>query len=513
MKVTCRFIAVVAICSMFPCLSSCSKKSKGAAVLRVSIPAGPVTLDTRIATDLYGITISRLISDGLFKTNDHLEVVLNLAERYEQPTDSSYRFFLRKGVKFHNGMPLTAEDVEYTYRSIIDGKVKSAFKGGFDRVKEIVVESPDTIRIELKEPYAPFLTLLNIGIVPKKVAEEAGDNFSTSPVGTGPYKFVRFVPDSVLELAANENYFGGVPRIPRLVFDVVKDENVRVMKLIKGDTDLVQNAIPPMLLDKVMETPHLQKKEDTGVTITYMGFNLTDPIISNADVRRAIAYAIDRDAIISHRFRGLAVKANSILSPGNWAYDKHLKQYEFDPKKAKGLLDSAGYPDPDGDGPGKRFGLIYKTSNNKERIDIAQMIAHQLEAVGIGVRVEPYEWGKFYDDVKKGNFQMYSLSWSLLTEPDMFYDICHSSQWAPDGVNRNRYKNETVDDLVSEGRVSMDRKRRKEAYAKVQEIVLEELPYIPLWYEKNVVVYRDDLRNVTLRPDGAFYTLIGVEKR
>ena len=209
----------------------------------------------------------------------------------------------------------------------------------------------------------------------------------------------------------------------------------------------------------------------------------------------------------------MAVKANSILAPGNWAYDKNLKEYEYDPVKAKSLLDKAGFKDPDGDGPKNRLEFVYKTSNNKERIDIAQMIAHQLRKVGIGVRVEPYEWGKFYSDVKKGNFQMYSLSWSLLTEPDMFYDVCHSSMWAPQGVNRNRYKNAEVDKLVEEGRVTMDRNKRKDIYAKVQEIVLDELPYVPLWYEKNVVVYRDDLKDVKLRPDASFYTLTEIKKK
>lgn len=506
-----RSVAVLLPVFLVSC-SSC-KKSETQDVLRMAIPASPVTLDTRLATDSYGIMISRLISDGLFRTSDELEPEPLLVERYEQPSDTTYRFFLRKDVKFHDGEPLTAADVEYTYRSIMDGTIKSAFKGAFDRVMEIVVESPDVIRVELKEPYAPFLTLLTIGIVPKKIAEERGDAFGAAPLGSGPYKFVRFVPDSILELEANPAYFAGPPKIPRLTFDIVKDDNVRVLKIIKGDVDLVQNAIPPMLLAKVLETPHVKEMDEAGIIMSYLGFNLSDPILANKDVRQAFAYAIDRDAIISHRFKGLAVKANSILSPGNWAYDKNLGQYAYNPAKAKELLDRAGFPDPDGDGPGKRMGLIYKTSDNKERIDIAQMIANQLEQVGIGVRVEPHEWGKFYSDIKKGNFQMYSLSWSLLTEPDMFYDVCHSSQQPPVGVNRNRYKNAEVDRLVFEGRVSMSRERRREVYARVQGIVLDELPYVPLWYEKNVVVYRDDLKNVRLRPDGALYTLIDIEKK
>jgi peptide/nickel transport system substrate-binding protein len=494
------------------CTFSCSKKTPTTGVLKVAIPAGPVSLDSRKATDSYGIMITRLIFDGLFRTDEQMNVVPNLVETFEQD-DKTYTFHLKKGVVFHDGTPLTAEDVVYSYGSIMDGSIQSAFKGSFDRVESIEALSSDTVKMTLKEPYAPFLTLLGIGVVPKGYAAEKGEDFSSNPVGTGPYKFVKFVPDSWLVLEANEKYFGDVPRTQTLRFDIIADDNVRVLKLLKGDVDFIQNAVPPMLLAKVAEDKNIKRMEDAGVVVSYLGFNLTDPILADEKVRQAIAYAIDRDAIISHRFQGLAVKANSILSPDNWAYDKNLKGYEYDPQKAKTLLDEAGYKDSDGDGPAMRFGLIYKTSTNKERVDIAQMIAHQLRLVGIDVRVEPYEWGKFYGDIKKGNFQMYSLAWSLLTEPDMFYDVCHSSQWAPDGVNRNRYKNAVVDKLVEEGRVAMSRERRKEVYAKVQEIALAELPYVPLWYEKNVVVYRNNLKGVKLRPDGDLRTLIGVEKK
>ncbi|OQA60072.1 MAG: Oligopeptide-binding protein AppA precursor [bacterium ADurb.Bin270] len=507
-----RFGLLVCLISMILSFS-CSRSAETDFTLRVGIPNGPVTLDTRLATDSYGIMISRLIGDGLFKLTPNFEVVPNLVESYEQPSETIYIFRIREGVKFHNGLPLTAEDVEYTYKSILGSELNSPFKGAFDRVKAMEVLSPTSIRIELKEPYAPFLTVLGIGIVPKKIASEMGEGFGTAPVGTGPYKLIRFVSDSIVELEANAEYYGEIPKTRKLTFDVIKDDNVRILKLMKGEIDLVQNGIPPMLIDKILEDPAIKMKSDTSVVVTYLGFNLSDPILKNGLVRGAIAHAIDRDAIIGHRFKGLAVKANSILAPENWAYNSELRGYDFDPSQAKRMLDEAGFPDPDGDGPGKRFVIVYKTSTVKERIDIAQMIAHQLGDVGIGVRVEPYEWGKFYGDIRKGNFQMYSLSWSLLTEPDMFYDICHTSQLAPKGVNRNRYSDPEVDDLVLLGRVTMDRARRKEIYARVQQILLQDLPYLPLWYEKNVVLYRDNLIGVTLRPDGDLHTLVGVEKK
>lgn len=490
----------------------CTKKDR-AGTLTVAVPQGPVALDPRLTADATGDKIAHLICDGLFRKNAELEMVPLLAERFEQLSETSYRFHLRPKVLFHDGTPLTAEDVAYTYRSIIDGSVPSPYRSSFDRIKKIVVEGPLTVRIDLVEPYAPFLVMLSRGIVPKQAAERMGGAFATHPIGTGPYRFVRFVTDSIVELEANERYFGAKPKTKRLQFQIIKDDNIRVLKLIKGDVDLVQNGVPPLLIDNIVEKPNLTKQEDTGIVVSYMGFNLADPILKKQRVRQALAYAIDRDEIISHRWQGLAVKANSILAPSNWAYDRSLGQYDYDPQKAMRLLDAAGYPDPDGAGPKPRLALTLKTSTNKERIDIARMIAHQLAKVGIALTVEPYEWGTFFRDVKTGNFQVYTLSWVGIIEPDIFYDVYDSKMVPPAGLNRGHYANPKIDALVRAGRRTMDRAKRKEIYKQVQRILFEELPSIPLWYEKNVVVYQKDLAGVSLRPDASYRVLVDVEKQ
>ncbi len=494
--------------AIFSCTGSSDKEID---VLRVAIPAGPVTLDTRISTDAVGEKIDHLICDGLMKLDDSMNVVPNLAERYERISDTSYRFFLRGGVKFHDGSPLTAEDVAYTYQSIIDGEIVSAYRSVFERIKGIVIESPLVIRIDLKEVYAPFLTMLKRGIVSKSVAKKLGSAFGMSPVGSGPYKLVKFIPDEVVELVANKDYYGQVPKTPRLRFEVIKDDNVRVLKLLKGDIDLVQNDIPPLLIDRLLKDENLRKVEDTGIVISYMGMNLTDDVLKKEKVRLAIAYAIDRDEIIAHRWRGLAVKANSILSPGNWAYDNNLSTYEYNPKKAGKLLDEAGYPISKDSK--KRFEITLKTSTVKSRVDIARMIAKQLGRVGIGVKVEPYEWGTFYKDVKSGNFQTYTLSWVGVTEPDIFYDICESKQVPPNGLNRGRFSDAKVDVLVTEGRLTLDEAKRKRIYAEVQKILLKKLPFIPLWYEKNVAIFQKNLSGVSLRMDASYRPFVYIEKK
>ncbi len=508
------FIALFVGASLFSASLGCSRKKDASRdTLRVALPAGPVTLDPRLAADAVGDKISSLICDGLYRKNDALEMVPHLAERVETLSDTSFRFHLRPNVTFHNGEKLTAEDVVYTYTTIMDGTVASPYRSGFERIAKVEAEAPLVVRLDLKEPYAPLFTMLGRGIVSKKAAEQMGDAFATAPIGTGPYRFVRFVTDSVVELAANPTSFSGVPKTPKLLFDILKDDNIRVLKLIKGDVDLAQNAVPPALVAEVTSKPHLKMKTDPSIIVTYLGLNLTDPVLKKKGVRQALALAIDRDEIIAHQWKGFASKANSILAPENWAYDKSLGQYDYDPKRAAALLDKAGFPDPDGAGPKTRFDLVYKTSTAKERVAIAQMIAHQLAKVGIGVRVEPYEWGTFFRDIKRGNFQVYSLSWVGVTEPDIFYDIAHSSQMPPDGLNRDRYVNADIDRQVSAARVELDPDKRRALYAKVQRILFDELPFIPLWYENNIVLFNDALENVRLRADASFEPLVEVVKK
>jgi peptide/nickel transport system substrate-binding protein len=442
--------------------------------------------------------------------DERSRLVPALAERYEMLSPTVYVFHLKKGVRFHSGESFTARDVIHTYQSILDGEIISPYRESFSRIKEMTAINDHTVRIELKEVYAPFLTLTTMGIISHQAGLQGEEGSQQKLIGTGPYKLVRFVPETVVELAHNPDYFGMPPRLKNLRLQVIKDDNVRVLKLIKGDVDLVQNGVPALLLPKLVEKKGLKMIVGDGIVMTYMGFNLTDPVLQDRRVRQAIAYTLDRDQLIKHRFDGLAVKANSLMPPSNWAYAADLGQYNHDPKRAEELLAAAGLKPPAQGKPLVTFSQ--KTSVQKERVEIAKMISHQLGQVGIATNVQSYEWGTFYRDVKTGNFQLYTLSWVGITEPDFFYDVCHSSQFPPEGVNRDRYANPEVDKLVEHGRVTIDQDRRKEIYHQVQKILFRDLPFLPLWYEKNVVVYRPNLQGVTVRPDASYRTLVKVSK-
>ena len=395
------------IMGMVLCLlvfSSCSKKNTNTnEILRVGIQAGPMSLDPRIATDAEGMKITALMFDGLMRRNEKLEMVPSLATKYEQLSPTEYKFYLRQGVKFHDGSIFSSKDVVYTYSSIMSGEVKTALKGAFNRIELIRAIDENTVYIKLKEPYAPFLTLLNWGIVPI-TAREKGDTFAQSPIGTGPYKLVKYTPEIGIKLTANENYFAEAPKVKNLTLEIIKDNNIRALKLMKGEIDLVQNSIPTVMLKKLLEDKKLAMISDTGIIIAYIGLNLQDPILSHKKVRQALYYGINRDEIIKHRWEGYAQKASSLLSPSNWAFDSKLKGYDYNPEKAKALLDQAGFKDPDGDKGQMRFSVIYKTSTSKDRIAIANLIANQLRKIGVNLIVESYEWGKFFSDVKKRKF-------------------------------------------------------------------------------------------------------------
>jgi peptide/nickel transport system substrate-binding protein len=259
--------------------------------------------------------------------------------------------------------------------------------------------------------------------------------------------------------------------------------------------------VDPDLLPAALENPNLVIEEATGSNVSYLGFNLRDRILSDARVRRAIALAIDREAILRAIWKGHADLADSILPPGFWAHAEDLPPLRHDPAEAKRLLDLAGYIDPDGDGPNPRFTLTYKTSQNELRRRIAAVIQEQLRQVGIGVEVQSREWGTFFSDVRKGSFQLYSLTWVGIADPDIYYYAFHSSQVPPEGANRGRYVNPELDRLVEAGRRELGRPKRKEIYHKVQRLLSRDLPVFPLWVNRNILLRDRQLAGFTLTPD------------
>jgi peptide/nickel transport system substrate-binding protein len=490
--------------------ASCGRDNLPPDTMVIAMESDPTNLDPRLATDAASSRLVQLIFSGLVRQDEKGLILPDLAEKWEVPDPLTYRFTLRRGVRFHDGSPLTSEDVKYTFASILDPATASPHRSTFEKIERIETPDPRTVIFRLREPFAPFLLSLTMGIVPEKTASETGSDFSRAPIGTGPFLLSGRTEGDAYTLTANPHYFGGTPKLAHLIFRIIPDNTVRFLELRKGTVQLIMNGIELDYLPLVRKDPNLKLMTGPGVNYSYIGFNLKDPILAKRAVREAIAHAVDRRSIIHYLLRDTAHRATGLLSRLNWAYNPEVPTYNYDPARSRALLDEAGYPDPDGDGPAPRFTLTFKTSQDELRKRIAAALQQQLKEVGIEIRIRSYEWGTFYGDIKAGNFQLYTLSWVGITEPDIYYYIFYSKNVPPYGANRGHYDNEEVDTLLSNARVELNLETRRRDYAKVQAILAYDLPYVSLWHYDNVAVMQKNVRGFVLDPSGGLFSLKNV---
>jgi peptide/nickel transport system substrate-binding protein len=313
-------------------------------------------------------------------------------------------------------------------------------------------------------------------------------------MGSGPFRLLRWEDtDRVTLLRRSDGQ--------AVVFEQVKDPTMRVLKLLRGEIDLLQNDLPPELLQYLGRQRGIQVQHLPGNNFAYLGFQLQDPDCGRYAVRRAIALAIDRQAIIDYVFHGAARLASALLPPEHWAGDSTLPTIHPDLAQARALLAQAGF------GADRHLRLSYKTSSDPFRVRIATILQQQLARVGIDVEVQSYDWGTFYGDIKAGRFQMYSLAWVGIKSPDIFRYAFHSSAIPPAGANRGRFADTEIDRLIEQAGMAQDLEAQAEDYRAVQRRLLQLLPYVPLWYEDQYAAVSDRVRGYTLAADGAYDAL------
>ncbi len=475
----------------------------------VGIESQPLNVDPRFATDANSVRIGGLIYNSLLRADEHGQLQMELAERWDRIDQQTYEFDLRRDVRFHDGRPLTALDVKFTYDSILEAQNRSPKRGLLKQLEAVDVLHTHRLRFRLNAAHAPFVEHFTFGVVPARADVDVSGP-RTPPLGSGPFVFLSAEPGEKVTLKANPFYWGGAPKAAGLVFKIVPDAMVRVLEFKKGSIDFLQNDIEPDMIPWLRKNTGAAVETRQGTTFQYIGVNLRHPILQHRLVRQAIAHAIDREQIIRHLLKDLGTPASGLLSPLNWAYEGAVNFWPHDPEQAMRLLDQAGFMDPDGEGPRPRFKLSYKTTNIDLRRRIAEAFKQQLQAVGIELEIRGYEWGTFYSDVRKGNFHLFSLAWVGIMDPDIYFHIYHSSSAPPNGDNRGRYANPVLDALLERGRRTVDIDQRRAIYSEVQKIVASELPYIPLWWVKNVVVQQPALRGFVPYPDGDLISLKNV---
>ena len=474
----------------------------------VAMANSPLNLDPRVGADEASQKAHQLLFNSLVQIDDDLRVVPELAESLDQPDPLTYSVKLRQGVFFHNGRELTSADVVYTFRSFLD----PAFRGRSGAYKLLQsVDAPDkyTVVFRMKEAFGSFPVNLVMGIV----QDGSGDANARQPIGTGPYKLAAFIPDDRLVLAPFERYYEGAPENTGLVLKVVPDDTMRGLELRKGTVDLVVNDLAPDIIWQLREEGRMRVETAPGTDYAYIGLNLHDPVLANADVRRAIGFAVDREAIVRYLRRGFASVAVGIVPPMSWAFEPNVFDFRHDPEQARKLLDAAGFPDPDGDGPQPRLRLSLKTSTSEVYRVQAAAIQHDLSRVGIALDVRTSEFPTLFADVVRGSFQMYTLQFVGVTDPDMLRRVFHSSQAPPVGLNRVFYRDAEVDRLIEAAAVAVDDQARRPLYTKAQQMIADDVPYVSLWYKTNVAVYQPDLEGVKLSPIAAFTFLKDVRRK
>lgn len=468
-------------------------------IIVMGMTSGPNNLDARIGSDDTSQKIDQLIYSSLMTFDDHLQVVPQLAERLENPDPTTYLVTLRRGVKFHDGHELTSADVVYTFRSLLAPGFVSPLRGAYRLLSAVDARDRYTVVFRLQAPFVSFPVNL---VLPPIVPDGAGADLRQHPVGTGPYKFVRHLPDDRLELKAFDDYYGGRPRNDGIVFRFVPDHIMQGLELRKGTMDLVVNDIAPDIVHQLEQVSTLQEVKSPGTDYQYIGLNLRDPVLKDVRVRQALAYAIDCDAIIEYLRRGLAYRAVGIMPPMAWAFQPDVPRFAHDPAHARRLLDEAGYTDPDGDGPASRFRLSLKVSNIEFNRLQSSVIQQNLQEVGIALDVRTYEFATLYADVLQGNFQLFTLQWTggAAADPDILRRVFHSQQVPPAGFNRGYYQNPRVDELLDRATVSTDPAERLQLFGEVQRIVANDVAYISLWDKTNYAIAQRNLTGVQLKP-------------
>ena len=472
------------------------------------IQSSPANLDPRIGTDEASEHIDELLFDGLVDRDAHFRFTPALATSWEEPNPLTLIFHLRAGVRFSDGRPMSARDVVWSFESMRNGAVISPKAATYKSVASVQAVGALTVIFHLDHADNFLLTNLAttaFGVIPYG----SGNDFWRHPVGTGPFRFVSQRIDQDVVIARNPLSWAARPKIAQVRFAVVPDAITMALELEKGSADVEVNSLPKDVLPVLARRPNLVVNDAPGTDIQYLAFNTQDPILRHAQVRQAIACAIDRPLLIRTLLGGRAQPAVSLLPASHWAWTGNVKRYEYDPARANQLLDEAGYKRG---ADGVRFDMTMKTSNDEETRLLAVVLQQELRKIGIALELRSYEFATFYSDVTRGAFQMYSLKWvGGNQQPEIYNYVYSSASFPPNGANRGRYSNAKIDAVLEDAAQNPNVASQRADYLQAQQILARDLPSINLWYLDSVVVHNRRLTHVVPSPSGSYRFLESAE--
>ncbi|MFZ2102162.1 MAG: ABC transporter substrate-binding protein, partial [Oricola sp.] len=457
-------------------------------VLVVGQIAEPKSLDPHAVTAVNDFRILMNVYDGLVRYKDGtLEVEPALAENWAISDDGTvYTFKLREGVTFHDGSPLNAEAVKFNFDRMLDENHPSHDTGPFplafffSSVDTVTAVDDLTVEFKLKEPYAPFLSNLAYPtglIVSPDAVKQYGKDFGRHPSGTGAYKFEEWEANSKVVVSRNADYWDGAPPLEAVIYRPITDANTRIAEMLSGGLDIMVE-VPPDSLQQFRTDDQFVVHEQAGPHLWFLILNAKEGPFAKKEIRQAANYAINKTALVDNILQGTAEVAAGPTPPAfAWAYDESLEPYPHDPEKARALLQGAGY-----DGSEVTFYVTEGGSGMLDPVAMGTAIQADLEAVGMKVKIETYEWNTFLGKVNpglEGKADMAEMAW-MTNDPDTLPFLALRTEAFPDkgGFNSGYYSNAKVDELLEEARKATDQARRAELYKEMQGIVQEDAPWV-----------------------------------
>jgi peptide/nickel transport system substrate-binding protein len=479
-----------------------SSAAKMGGILNISLQADAVTLDPRSSAVFYERQIYQSIYDKLVDLDPSGKIVPMLAEKWSVSDDNkTYTFNLRKGVKFHDGTDFNAEAVKFNFeRNKQDGSVR---KSELAFVSNITVVDPYTIQIELTQPFSAFLSLLTDRsgmMVSPDAVKKYGKDYTTNPVGTGPFVFKQYTRGSSVVLEKNSNYWkAGFPKFDQVVYKIFTDPNVALVNLKSGAVDIT-DSFPSKEIANISNDPKFRVVNEAGQGFVGIVMNLTKPPFNKPELRQAVDLLIDRDSMVKVVLDGTGITAHSPFVPSQFAYGDNDKAEKPNLEKAKELLKQAGMPD------GFSFTLQYIQNSRFQQL--MQMVQSMLKPAGINVTLEALDAAANQDHLVKTNFEAILNTWSGRPDPDPnIYDFNITGGY----LNYSKYSNPEVDKLLKDSRLEGDPAKRRALYDNIMNIIHKDVPYIYLYHPNNVFGFSKSVQGFNYVADGMIRT-VGLSK-
>ena len=451
---------------------------------------------------------------SLLRYDKNIEIEPWAAESYEVLDGGlRLRFTLRKGILWQDGTELTVDDVEFTYKLMIDPQTPTAYGGDFKAVQSFTKLDRYSFEVRYAKPFARSLVTWMTDIMPKHLLEGQdlrGTPLAWKPVSCGPFILEENRPGSMLTLAANPNYFEGRPRLNKLIYRIIPDAGTMFMELKAGKLDLMPALTPQQYVFQAQK-PAFAKEyslySSLASSYVYLGYNSKSPFFADERVRVAFAYALNKADIIKGALLGQGEPTIGPYKPGTWPYNDKIVDYPHDPKKALELLAEAGWkPNAEGklEKDGRPFSFtVLVNQGNEARIKTAVIIQYELAKLGIEMKIRTLEWAAFLSIVQNRRFDAVILGWTIPADPDG-YDVWHSSG-VGGMLNFVDFADSEADDLLERARSTFDQDERKKLYARFQEILHRRQPYCFLYVPEQITAVQRRFRGIEPAPAGIFY--------